>query len=113
MSDLLAGAAIAGVAIAFAVYLVITERRRLEAAAQRFRELSDEGIEDVPPTDFAPEFAAGRATMRLADGTEVDRDALLRRELSELRRYARERDRISPPSGRGRPTAGTSAADPR
>ena len=113
MSNLLAGAVIAGASIAFAVYLVIVERRRLEAAAQRFRELRDEGIDDVPRPDFVPEFAPRRATMRLADGTDVDRDALLRQELSELRRYERERDRISRPFGRGRRNSGTSAADPR
>jgi hypothetical protein len=85
MDDLAAVAVLAS-ALGMMGYSVIVEDRRLRWAALRLRELAKEGVEDLPSRDVTPEFARRAARVTLPDGRTVDRQELLRRELSELRR---------------------------
>jgi hypothetical protein len=78
-----------GVLLVVLVGALFAEARRLERAAQRYRELADEGVEEVARADAFPEFAAGHGTVVLPDGSHADRDAILRQELRKLR--ARQR----------------------
>ncbi len=71
----------------FLVYLVITETRKLDRAAQRFRELEDEGMDDLAPLDQLPEFRPAARAILLPDGSEADARRLLRRELRQLRAF--------------------------
>lgn len=75
----------------FVVYVVMHEDRILRQAAQRFRELELEGIEDLRLDHAMPEFGPRRGTIVLPDGKEVDRDELLHRELARLRRFQADR----------------------
>lgn len=69
------------------VAVTITESRRLRHAAQRFRELDRERLDDSGSLDALPEFGVARATIRMPDGEIADADAVLRDALRELRAW--------------------------
>ena len=79
------------------VAVTVTESRRLRHAAQRFRELEDERLDDSEPLDALPEFGTARQTIRMPDGEIADAGTVLREALRELRAWppnrGRDRDR--------------------
>lgn len=83
---------IAGV-LALIAYAMVVENERLSGAAQRYRELEHEGLDELlEARDGMPEFRRSRRTIILPDGTEADERTILREELAHLRRYQRERE---------------------
>lgn len=88
------GIGLAGVC--FAIYLIISENRKLQRAAQRYRELEHEGLEALPAPDPTPEFARRRGTIRLPDGTEADAGEILREDLNRLRAFQERSSRPDP-----------------
>jgi hypothetical protein len=75
------------------VIVTITESRRLRRAAQRFRELEDERLDDSERLDALPEFGTARPTIRMPDGEIADADTVLRDALHELRAWPPNRGR--------------------
>ncbi len=84
--------AIPGVLI---VTATVTESRRLRHAAQRFRELEDEGEDGGVQLDAFPEFDTAGPRIRMPDGGIADAGPVLRDALRELRAWPpnRHRDR--------------------